>query len=86
MGDPTTLQTGTGRNQTTVWGSRFDLEVGTSLATLTGSAEKDLRVRRGPAEAPVLDSDQTRLVIDLNTGTLEDWEQMRFILRGGQGR
>lgn len=78
----TTLQAGEGKDMTTIWGDRFELDVASSTATLAGGPNGDLRIRRGTADHPLADSEQSKIVFDLNTGTIHDLEHARVILRG----
>ena len=82
-GRGTTLRTGVGKRETTIWGDRFQLDVPTSTATLEGAPDRDLLVQRGPDANPRAFSEQKSISIDIDTGDIRDVDQLRFILRGG---
>ena len=68
--------------RTTVRGELFELDVSTSRASLEGVPGNELTIWRGPDEAPTAVSEQTRILIDLETGELYDWDNPRVIIRG----
>lgn len=84
-GPRTTLRTGAGEGETTVWGHRFDLDVRTSLATLSAAPGQQLTVRRGPEGRDDWMSRQTKIVINLETGMIRDVADGSLIIRG-EGR
>ena len=81
-GPNTALQVGTGDDQTTVWGNRFELDIATSLATLTGTAQNPLEIHRGRNDDPQGVSRQNRIVVDLKTGMVVAADQLEVIIRG----
>jgi hypothetical protein len=80
-GPQTTFQSGEGADQLTIWGERFDLDVPTSIATLTGTPGRDVVVRTGPRDQPEETLEQTRVVVDLAKGFVHEWDHGRIIWR-----
>ena len=83
-GPDTALKIGAGDSETTVWGERFELEIATSLATLTGTPEHPLEIQRGRADAPQGFSRQNRIVLDLKTGMFRAADQVEIIIPGNR--
>jgi len=81
-GPDTTLESGEGKDLTTVWGDRFEMDVTTSLATLEAGPSGDLMIQRGPQGGARATLEQTRLVIDMVTGGIRDWASPRVIVPG----
>lgn len=83
-GPRTTLRTGEGDEQTTVWGDRFELDVTTSRATLESGPSGDLKIQLGTMDDERMRLDQTSLVLDIETGEIVDWKNSNVILRGAR--
>lgn len=81
-GRKTTLRTGEGSTQTTVWGDRFELDVQTSRATLDAGPSGDLKIQLGTHDDERMRLDQTRLVVDVETGKIIDWDHSKVVFRG----
>ncbi len=85
-GPNTHLEMGSGDSLIRLWGQRLDLDVPTSLATLTGTPDRKLRVILGPRDAPRADSEHRKIVVDLKTGRITDMRPVPLILKGGEDR
>jgi hypothetical protein len=83
-GPNTHFRMGKGSSLIRLWGRKFDLDVTTSLGTLTGLPNEKVRVVIGPQDAPKADSELRRLVIDLKSGMMRNMELDQLILRGGR--
>lgn len=83
-GPKTTLRTGEGAEQTTVWGDRFQLDIQTSRATLESGPSGDLKIQLGTQDDERMRLDQTRLELDLETGEIVHWDHSKVVLRGAR--
>ena len=83
-GPRTTLRTGEGDEQVTVWGDRFILDAATSRATLESGPSGDLKIQLGTTDDERMRLDQQRLVLDIKTRKILDWRHSKVVMRGAR--
>ena len=83
-GPKTTFQSGRGEDFIRIWGRRFDFDVPTQIATLTGRGGEDVRFRRG--EPMTVDSLWKQIKIDMSTNMPTYMSGSRILWRPAQGR
>jgi hypothetical protein len=78
-GPKTALVAGEGEDRAAVWADRFELEMATNLATVTGTAARLAQARMGPENGRQQAAEFPRAVIDVTTGKIS-WDGPRIVI------